>query len=405
VHLEPSPILYLKVNKSSLIIARVGTTIAREAVAPDHPQLFHAPQRPAVNYRSVLLGLVGVIFISALTPYNDDVVNNSELIGNCLPAGLLLFLMVLTILVNAPLWRWAPRHALDTRELGVVTAMVLCGCALPGAGLMRYLPGHLVAYFYHARTKLEYHRLLSQLSLPDWMFPTFASKDLSTRGGDVIVQGFYHRIPTDSDSFLAHFRAVPWEAWLTPTVTWGILVGAVLGGILCLSLIFRYQWAENERLPFPLVSIYASLIESPQPGRSFNQLFRDRGFWIAFGAVFIIHAFGGLHEYNALVPEIPTRYNLHRLMSNAPWSYTDGTFQSQTILFTIVGIMFFVQSRIAFSLWFFFLAVQVERMVLGTRGLELSVGAQTDQTFGAMIPFAPPLCGWPAITWPWWDGA
>jgi len=48
------------------------------------PSLVPQPVR-AVTWRSVLLGLVGVVSICALSPYNDWVVSNTFLIGNFMP--------------------------------------------------------------------------------------------------------------------------------------------------------------------------------------------------------------------------------------------------------------------------------------------------------------------------------
>src|SRR5688572_2775222 len=99
-----------------------------------------APQRLPVNLRSVILGIIGVVFICALTPYNDYALNNTFLIGNFLPIGLLMFFVLFVAVVNAPLWKWAPRHAFGAGELAVALGMVLVSCALPSSGLMRYLP-------------------------------------------------------------------------------------------------------------------------------------------------------------------------------------------------------------------------------------------------------------------------
>src|SRR5689334_12460411 len=98
----------------------------------------------AVTLRSVLLGLLGVLFICGLTAYNDYVVANTFLIGNFLPIGLLLFMLVLILGINGPLSRLVPRCALSRGELGVVLCMTLVSCALPSSGLMRYLPAEMV---------------------------------------------------------------------------------------------------------------------------------------------------------------------------------------------------------------------------------------------------------------------
>ncbi|HWI56610.1 MAG TPA: MraY family glycosyltransferase [Bacillota bacterium] len=86
-----------------------------------------AQERHPVSLRSTVLGLVGVIAISALTPFNNLVLANTDLVGNFLPIGVLLFLMLFVIVVNAPLARFAPRHAFSAGELAVVLGMMLVG--------------------------------------------------------------------------------------------------------------------------------------------------------------------------------------------------------------------------------------------------------------------------------------
>src|SRR5947207_11347452 len=106
--------------------------------------------RRPVNWRSVAIGLAGVVVIGGLTPYNDFAVNNTYFIGTYLPVGVVLILLLLVVGVNIPLRKWAPRSAIGSGELSVITAMMLVSCALPSSGLMRYLPTHLVGLWWHA---------------------------------------------------------------------------------------------------------------------------------------------------------------------------------------------------------------------------------------------------------------
>ncbi len=346
-----------------------------------------AARRP-VNWRSVLLGLIGVTYICGLTPYNDYAVNNTYLVGNFLPIGLLLFFLLFVLVINAPLSRWTRRWAFSSGEMAVAFGMALVSCALPSSGLMRYLPGQLVGPWYFAGSNPDYRTMLDKLDLPDWMFPRFAEPDVIGRANDPLVQNFYGRIPVEQDTFWARFTAVPWEAWLTPALTWGLLIAAIFGAVMFLSIIVRRQWVENERLSFPLATVYLSLLESPAPGRGWNALFRSRLFWIAFAAVMFIHLFNGLHKYNVLWPEIPVRFNLGSLMSDPPLSYLHGGMKENAMFFVIIGITYFVQTKIAFSLWFFYCMYNVVLVFYGSMQTEFRVGMQRDQLYGAIIPFA-----------------
>jgi hypothetical protein len=360
--------------------------------APVAPSLGR-PRRSPVNLRSVLVGLIGVCFICLLTPYNDYVVANTFFVGNFLPIGLVLFILSLLMVVNAPLWKWAPRQAFDGGELAVILGMMLVSCGIPSSGLMRYLPSHLIAWWYLADSGggrgPEYRQLLDSLHLPDWIFPAFAGKTASQRGNDPLVTNYWNRVPNIPNTFSGHLWAVPWHAWLMPALTWGICIGALFGALICLTIIVRRQWAENERLPFPLATIYISLIERPEEGKVFNTLFRSPGFWIAAGVVFCIHCINALAVYYPQTwPKIPLNYGMFDVFTAPPWNRIDWYCKTATLYFSIIGITYFLQTKIAFSLWFCIIALQLVKMILPEFNGEWKTSGQTDQMFGGMIPYA-----------------
>ncbi len=354
----------------------------------DASPLTPASTRRAVSWRSVFLGLLGVIFICGLTPYNDYVVNNTYMVGNFLPIGLVLFFGLFILLINAPLSRFAPDFALTGGELAVALGMTLVSCGIPSSGLMRYLPAQLVGVTYLGGINHDYGRLLEQLQLPQWIFPTLKSQTVAARAQDPVIQQYWNRAPVDVDTFMAHFNAVPWKAWLTPALVWGALVAALWTMIFCMVMIVRRQWADNERLPFPLAMLYVSLVEPPARGKWLNALFSARSFWIGFGIVFFIHTINGLHAYDSLHwPDIPIGYKLNDIFSDPPWRYLDWPVKNATLYFSIIGITYFIQTNVAFSLWAFLILLQIPKMVYGVSGVDWTYGGESDQLFGALIAY------------------
>lgn len=363
----------------------VSPPIASPGTDPSHD----TPTRRPVNWRSVSLGLLGVLFICILTPYNNYVLSNTDFIGSHLPASLLVFFFVFVLLVNGLLWRFAPRRALGGGELAVALAMALVSCALPSNGLMRYLPGHLVSFFSTAAVDNDSATILRQLDLPDWLWPRMAADDPVERAMDPVVRDFVSRMHLPDDRFVTRFAAVPWQSWIVPAIAWGIFFFALCGAVLFLALIFRRQWVENEKLAFPLASVYLSLIEPPERGRFLNSLLRNRLFWWAFAGVFLLHGFNALHVYDPQHwPVIPISYDLRDILANPPWRFTHYNFQVSGIYFTVVGIMIFVQGRIAFSLWFFYVVMQVVRMGYGTYQLTYTGAMQADHMLGGLVAVA-----------------
>jgi hypothetical protein len=340
----------------------------------------------------VLVGLLGVVLISALTPYNNYVLNNTGLIGSYVPVGLIAFFLILVVFINAPLFHWRPKWALGGGELTIALSMMLVGCSLPSGGLMRYLPGHLVAFFDLSSTHPQYAELMRTLHLPDWLFPHFASNDPASRGSEAVATQFYSRVPVPEGSgFITRLMAVPWRAWLVPAIAWGIFVGALLSAVVCLSALFRRQWVENERLTFPLATIYASLVESPAPGRSFNSMLRSRVFLVTFAAVFIVHGFNALNVYfPRYCPAIPLQFNLKDLATQPPLSYLSAPVLTQRLSLAVIGMMFFVQANVALSIWVFFLLSQLASAMMESHGATITEPMQVDQIFGGMVVFG---CG------------
>lgn len=357
--------------------ARLGTAAAAVPVSP-------------VTWRSVLLGLLGVALICGLTPYNDYVVNNTFLVGNYLPMGLLLLFVVFSLVVNAPLAKLRRSWALTTGEISVAFAMALVSCALPSSGLMRYLPANLVVFHHQAGQNPDHADLLRTLDLPTWIFPRTQSEDLQFKANDPVIRHFIERIPQLQDkSFLERVWEMPWGAWLMPAVTWSVLMAFLGGMILCGVVIVRRQWADNERLPFPLAGVFQSVIEPPEPGKLLNPLLSSKVFWLAFSAVFFIHGLNALAEYFPRnIPKIPLFYDFFGVLSQPPQAYTEWYFKRSQLYFCVIGLAFFLQSSVSFSLWFFVVALQVVIMVLGTYQLEFSDGMRADQNFGGIVAFA-----------------
>ncbi|HEX8322626.1 MAG TPA: DUF6785 family protein [Tepidisphaeraceae bacterium] len=335
---------------------------------------------PALTLRSILIGLAGVCFVCGVAPYNDFAMENTLLIGNFLPIGLLLIVLLLVLGVNVPLRWFAPRLALRQGELAVIILMVLVSCSLPSSGLMRYLPGSFIGIYNGAAERpTEWGAAVDAARLPDWLLPRLDGVTAADKGADNVITSFYSRAPDG---------VVPWAAWVRPFIAWGILVALLWGLLIFLSLIVRKQWAENERLSFPLATIYQSLIEAPAHGHVLNALFRSVGFWVAAGSVFVLHSINALHAYDRGIPSIPLYYDFQDMLVDPPWSYTYVTFKTASISFSMIGIAFFIQTKTAFSLWFFFILWQVEEVLFGTAGISTNDAMIRDQTFGGLIVFS-----------------
>lgn len=328
-----------------------------------------------------------MLLLCGVTPFNNLVLSNTDLIGNHFPAGVLLLLLFVVIVVNAPLARFRPSWMFRRDELIVMLSMWLIASALPFVGLNRYFPGQVVSYWYTSSERVDLAEVMDDLHLPDWLFPEMEKTTPAERGREDVIRGYFERLPVDRETFLDRVHAVPWAKWKTPAITWGIFFGAMLGAGLFITLLWHRQWTNVERLPFPLANVYLSLIDTPPPGRWLSDELRSSRLWLAAGAVFFIHFFNGGAKYLYGVntsTQIPLGFTFYSIFADTPVRFSHWSFQSQTVYFTIIGLMFFVRSRIAFSLWFFYILSNLWRISVGMQSLDISEAQTTDQIMGAV---------------------
>jgi hypothetical protein len=346
----------------------------------------------ALTFRAIAMGLIGVVALCFITPYNNLVVANTDLIGNHFPAGVLLLILIVVLLINAPLSRFFPALAFRRGEMIVMLSMWLIGSAFPYVGLGRYFPGQTVAYWYHASASPEYATLMSRLDLPDWLFPTMDATTPEDRGNnEQVIRGYFDHFPADRSTFAGRVRAVPWSRWVTPALTWGLFFGALLGAGMLIPMLLYRQWSEVERLSFPLAGVYLSLIDTPPPGRWLSGDLRSRLLWISAGTVFALHSFNSFAIYtqeSLKLPQLSISFSIGSIFADTPIRFGHWTLSTQYVYFTIVGLMFFVRSNVAFSLWFFYLLGNVVRIIAGTQAVEVSEVMTIDQIMGAVTVMA-----------------
>ncbi len=78
-----------------------------------------------MTWRAFIIGILGVLGLCLLAPYNDYVVGNTYLTGNHFPVGVFFFLLVLTLVVNVAVKLVRARWALRQAELMLVFSMML----------------------------------------------------------------------------------------------------------------------------------------------------------------------------------------------------------------------------------------------------------------------------------------
>lgn len=269
--------------------------------------------------------------------------------GNHFPIGCLFLFTFLVLGVNTTLRRLRPRLAFAQQELLTVWGMLICGAGLASSGLMRYLAPMLTAPFYYATDSNRWSSWLGYV--PDWMVP---SRDPNS----LVVKGFYEGVPLG--------KGMPWQPWVHVFVAWGVLFACVVGLSLCLSCLMWRQWADRERLTFPLVQIPIEMTCDPAKGL-LNGFFTSRMMWLGCALAIAIRGINGLHSYYYSIPDIPLSWPIGPSFPNPPWNAIG--LWSVTVYFSVVGIAFLLPTEVSFSLWAFFVAFRLIRVLRVSMGL------------------------------------
>jgi hypothetical protein len=191
---------------------------------------------------------------------------------------------------------------------------------------------------------------------------------------------------------------VRWRHWVGPILSWAGLLSLLYTSFLCLSVILRRQWADNEKLVFPLVSLPLTLLDE----REATPFLRNRLTWVGAAIPAGIYLLNGLHANIPGVPELTLKWYLNQYLTTRPWN---GIFYTPINLsFAAVGFFYFLSSDLLLSLWVFFVITRVEDIVAVQLGFQpmvmpqyptrLYIGYQVAGAYAVLVLYLA-RSGWP----------
>ena len=300
-----------------------------------------------ITVRSVLLGLLLAGALAAITPYNDYVIGNTYIAGNHFPMGAVAVLLLLS-LINLIVHRSRGRGLFHLRELAVIYIIIMVTSGIASSGLFRYLIPICTAGFYYASTGNQWQKLFWDY-IPPWLGV----------GDKEAVNWFWEGIPAGS--------AMPWGAWVYTLSHWMIFVFAMWLMMTSLAALARKQWADRERLTFPLVQFPLEVLREDARGPSVP-FFANRLVWIGAGAVFLVHIINGLHRNYPALPQIPTFFDLNQSFSDRPWDALVPVYVG--IFFSAIGFGYLLPLEVAAGFWGSVLFIKAQAVVLRMIGYE-----------------------------------
>lgn len=299
---------------------------------------------------AALIALLGSLVVWVVVPYNNFLLNNSYLSDSFLPEIVVAFLLLMVLAANPLLRLIGPHWMLNRRQVALIGSLMLFAAVIPSNGLMRMFPRMVADTGRAFPVNVTTARITADAKFRSQLF----LDPLPKRAADgKVIAGETPK----ANQFLGEMEegaAIPWSAWLVPMASWGMLILAMWAMMVGLGGVVYPQWRDRERLPFPLLNVYQALVGDPDdpPGRALPAVFASRGFWIVAGVVFLIHSMNGLNVFTQAFPSFPLRWSLAEyyggsvIMRNAA-----GPIVSQSILFAVVGVAYFIPSRYAISVW------------------------------------------------------
>ncbi|MBI2297458.1 MAG: hypothetical protein HYU66_00655 [Armatimonadetes bacterium] len=148
------------------------------------------------------------------------------------------------------------------------------------------------------------------------------------------------------DGHAAFFSDDVLKGLAVPLFWWGLFHLALLVSFASLSVVLRRQWADAEKLSFPLVALP---LEMTTPEFRF---FRDRLMWIGFTIPVLINLVNNLHQVWPGLPEIGIRTHfLSDYLTTRPWNAIG--WSPLWVQPWAIGIGYLLPLDILFSSWVF----------------------------------------------------
>jgi len=326
----------------------------------------------AFTPKAILTGCVGAFCVSAGASYATLYLHGSFMaLGTSMP-GAIFLLFVLTLMINPLLKLFHPGLGLKRQELLVVYIMMVMASPIPTLFAGKFL-NTIIYPFYYATPENEWRSLILPY-IPDWLMPN----------NPQVAKMFYEGVGRDQD--------VPWKAWTPYFLSWQPFIWSLFLVMISSMTILRKQWAENERLIYPLIQVPLAMTEQTDENERLGAFFKNPVMWAGFAIPAIWGTLHGLYNY---FPElIPIAKDVDPIrMDVSLFRRTADLYIA--FRFNILGFFYFLKTEIAFSLWFFNLLSFGMRGVFGYLGISLTETAnaghavwnpiQAYQSMGAML--------------------
>lgn len=329
------------------------------------------PKKP-IRLRAIIIGLLLAAGICALTPYNNIYLRATPLGGGHFPLAPFFIFLILAIVITACSRLFKSSLLLTGPELLVIWIEMVVGSGIAYTGFARTFLINLTAPLHFATPGNRWEEVLHPL-IPPALVPS----------DSLAIDLLYNGIPGSRGlGWFEVFNQIPWAAWLSPLLLWGLFVLLSYMVMLFLINIISRQWIHNERMNFPLLKVPEMISKAMSEGET-RSFFLNRFLIVGLSIPVFLHLVNGLNLYFPSIPAIPT------LFLAGPYFSDNGLFTGfhklKIYLYpSFIGFAFLTSRQISFSFWFFFLAGGLLYGILNLLGYSIPA-SELGVTFGPTL--------------------
>jgi len=286
-----------------------------------------------IRWPALVLGVVTAVLSAVVASYTEIILSASPL-ANDHSAPIALFALVFVILfVSFPLRLVHRRWALSPAELAIVYIMALASAAVCVRGFVQFVAPVITGAQYYSSVEPRWASLiLPHVRKVSWLLPN----------GDTALRHFYEGLPAG--------QGVPWAAWVEPILWWLTFCLALAYVMLCVVVILRRRWMENERLVYPLVQAPIDFIRSESRDEK-TPVLRSGLFWLGALLPAVHLSLEGInHYFPGYAPGVPQPYF---------WIFGHSVHIRFRISAFTMGLLYFVRRDVLMGLWVYPLLVLV----------------------------------------------
>ncbi|MGQ9525535.1 MAG: DUF6785 family protein, partial [Armatimonadota bacterium] len=174
------------------------------------------------------------------------------------------------------------------------------------------------------------------------------------------------------------------KGWAAPIAVWTCFICLLLFTMLCMNLVVRRRWIEEEKLSYPVVQLPLELTD-PR-----GTALRSRTLWIGAAVAGGINLVNGIAVHIPSVPSIRVNiFDISPFIANRPWNamgWTPISFYPFAI-----GLAYLLPLDLLFSCWFFYWFYKAQRVLVAAMGWDRGGSALpyiNQQVFGAYAAVA-----------------